>query len=82
MEYLERKDLFMGEQDVSIDEKLFMAYLRILWNQLTVSKFTNFDFFFLSNSKKISFSPIQLSSLHISTSFNSKHLKSFGRKIA
>jgi hypothetical protein len=35
----------MGEQDVSIDEKLFMAYLQILWNQLTVSKFINLDFF-------------------------------------
>jgi len=35
----------MGEQDVSIDEKLFMAYLQIPWNQLMVRKFINLDFF-------------------------------------
>jgi hypothetical protein len=30
MERLEFKDLFMEEQDVFIDEKLFMGYLQIL----------------------------------------------------
>jgi len=57
MERLEFKDLFMREQDVSTDEKLFMGYLQILWNQLTVSKLT---LIFFSNYKKMSFSKIQL----------------------
>ena len=47
MECLEFKDLIMMEQDVFIDEKLFMGYLQILWNQLTVSELTLIFLFFL-----------------------------------
>ena len=46
MEYLDFKDLFTGELDVSIDEKLFMVYIQIMWNQLTVCELSLFFFSF------------------------------------
>ena len=35
MEYLEFKDLYTGEHDAFIDEKLFMAFLQII-NDLNI----------------------------------------------
>jgi hypothetical protein len=46
MECLDFKDLFTRELDVFIDEKLFMAYIQIMWNQLTVCELPFFFFFF------------------------------------